>query len=101
VMPGWPPPPPPDIESPTELLQCWQSFTQRDRVYLVRLTRLLTAADMFPPGADLLRLAPLDLSEKDLIQSRLSRQRQRSKDRKGHTEEARQELSEGLRLDPR
>jgi hypothetical protein len=79
---GMEPPPPLDIETPAQLLQCWESLTPNDRIILVRFAQLLSAEDMTPAGANLLQSTyPLtyDELERHLKEWRLSQQRQRRK----------------------
>lgn len=71
---GLQPPPPPDVESPAELLQCWESLSPTDRSILVKYARLLSAEDMIPLQAKVLRDAVSDPVEEFFVYSRGARQ---------------------------
>lgn len=71
---GLQPPPPPDVESPVELLECWARLSPIDRGILVKYARLLSAEDMFPLQAKVLRDAVSGPVEEMLVYSRGARQ---------------------------
>jgi hypothetical protein len=70
---GLQPPPSPDVESPAELLQCWESLSPSDRAILVKYARLLSAEDAPELLATVLRNAVSDPYEEILVYSRGAR----------------------------
>jgi hypothetical protein len=70
---GLTPPPPPDVESPAELLQCWESLSPTDRAILIRYARLLSAEDAPKLLATCLRQAAGNIYEEILIHARGAR----------------------------
>lgn len=70
---GLQPPPPPDVESPEELLQCWERLSPIDRGILVKYARLLSAEDMLPLQAQVVRGAAADHHEEFLVYTRGAR----------------------------
>jgi hypothetical protein len=66
-------PPPPDVENPAELLQCWESLSPSDRAILIKYARLLSAEDMAPLSAQVTRDAAADRHEEFLVYTRGAR----------------------------
>jgi hypothetical protein len=68
-------PPPPDVETPADLLQCWESLSPCDRVILIKYARFLSAEDAPELFVRVIRDAASDIHEEMLVYERGRRQR--------------------------